>query len=135
FVDRNGFFHRFRGRGHRFDGRGFDGRGFRGHRDGFIGRGGSRDPWRMHDFHGRRGNKIVLASRGSVPPHSSRSNFAMAPCSFGGSRVVGPRGPGQSFSARGGFPRGFGGGRAGAVGHGGFGRGSIGFSGGDRGRR
>jgi hypothetical protein len=112
FVDRDGFFHRFRGRDHRFDGRrGFDrGRGFRGHRGDVVGHGGFRDSWRERGFDGRRGRSIV----------------------------VGPRRPGHPTFARGGFSARPGGPRGSAIGHRGFGppgfaRGSHpGFSGGPR---
>jgi len=129
FVDRDGFFHRFRGRDHRFDGhRGFDrGRGFRGRRGVVVGHGGSRDPWRERGFDGRRGNSIVVGPRGSRRPAFARGGFGAGP-QGPHARVIGPRGFGPPGSARGSFPHGFRGPRGGVSGHGGFSH--PGFSGG-----
>jgi hypothetical protein len=136
FVDRDGFFHRFRGRDQRFDGhRGFDrgrggfdrGRGFRGHRGVVVGHGGSRDAWRERGFVGRRGSSVVVGPRGSGRPAFARGGFSAGPHGF--------RGPRGGVSGHGGFGRpGFSGGPHSG---GGFSRGprvAAGSSGG-RGRR
>src|SRR5262249_54532837 len=120
FVGRDGFVHRFRGRGHRFCGhRGFDWRGFRGRGDGFIGRGGSGDSWRSRDFRGRRGNTIVVGPRRSGHPTFARGFGPGRPDGFRGSRG-GPGGHWGSTGPR--FSSGphFSSGRSG----GGFGRGA-----------
>ncbi|HTD51861.1 MAG TPA: hypothetical protein VK780_02445 [Thermoanaerobaculia bacterium] len=113
FVDRDGFFHRFRGRDHRFDGhRGFDrDRGFRGH----------PETWRDRGFSGRRGSAIVVGPRVSRRPTFAR-----------GGLTAGHQGPrGRAFADRGfGSPHVSRGPRAGASRQG-FGR--PGFSGGSHG--
>ena len=105
FVDRDGFFHRFRGRGHRFDGhRGFDrGRGFRGHRGDVVGHGGFRDPWRERGFSERRGNSIVVGPRRPGRPTFARGGFSARPGGPHGS-AIGHRGFGPPGSARGSHP-------------------------------
>lgn len=120
FVDRDGFFHRFRGRDHRFDGhRGFDrDRGFRG-----------RESWRDRGFSGRRGSTIVVGPRVSRRPTSARGGFSAGHQGPRG-RAFGDRGFGSPGSARGSFPHVSRGPRAGASGQG-FGH--PGFSGGPHG--
>jgi hypothetical protein len=133
-VDRDGFFHRFRGRDHRFDGhRGFDrGRGFTGHRGGVVGHGGSRDAWRERGFGGRRGSSIVVGPRRSGHPTFARGGFSARPGGPHGS-AIGHRGFGPPGSARGSHPGFSGGSHSG----GGFSRGPRVAAGpfGGRGRR
>ena len=131
FIDRDGFFRRFRGRDHRFVGRGgFDrNRGFQGRGRTAVGRGGSREAWRERGFAGRRDRSVVVGPRASGRSGFGRGGF---PAGAQGSRgrAFGQRGFGPSGPARGSFPHGFSGPRGGGGGHGGFSH--PGFSGSPR---
>ena len=127
FVDRDGFFHRFRGRGRRFAGdRRFDGGRDFGRRRGSVA--GRRENWRERGFSGNRRTPLVVPRRGPGRPAITRGSL------------------GAGFRGRSGGSRGFVGGRAGFSrpgfssgprGGGGFNRGPRAAAGtrGGRGRR
>jgi hypothetical protein len=125
FVNHNGFFGRFRGRGHGFPGR-------RGH---VIGRGGF-GRWRSTrgDFDrrlGRRRESVIVGHRGPGRPAISRGNPGQG---FRGQRggVIGRGVPAQRTFPRGGFSPGPRAPRGAVVRNGGFGR--PGFAGGGHAR-
>ena len=122
FVNQNGFFGRFHGRGH----------GFGSRRDRFIGRGGSgREHFRRGDFDrgrgGHRGSAIVGGHRAPGRPAFSRGNPGRGFSQPRGA-VAHRGGPGHPTFPRDAVGHGFSGPRGAAVRNGGFGR--PGFAGG-----
>jgi hypothetical protein len=123
-LNGRGFHGRFQG-GHRFGGhRPFDGgHEFRGHRAGNVGHPRSGESWRDRGFAGRRAGPIALGPRGSGRPAFQRGNVAAG--SRGRGSVVGHGAPARPAFSRGGFPRGPGSPRGGAIGHGGVGHAGL----------